>query len=248
MADLAITASQVAPAETPQFEEGVAGEAILPGQAVYKRASDSKFMLADADASAAAAAARGVAVGQAAADGQRITVQRAGHVTIGAAASVTVGELYVLSGNPGGIAPAADLASGDYVTVLGGWRLDEPNPSRNQRVGDPKAVMPAGSLRDRLELRGKTTTGRTASGKPIEDWVTESFMSCAVRALSGDALVQAQQFHERVRFKIRTRYRTDVTTDKRLRFGDRIFHIHYVIDPDSRRRWTDIFCEERTET
>ena len=119
MADLSITAAQVLPGADAILEHGTAGAAVTPGQPVYKDASDHKWKLADADSTSAIASARGVAVSQSAADGQSISVQTGGTLTLGAGAGPAVGTIYVLSGTAGGIAPAADLASGDRTTILG---------------------------------------------------------------------------------------------------------------------------------
>jgi hypothetical protein len=42
-----------------------------------------------------------------------------GTITIGAGASVTAGEIFVLSCDADKIAPEADLAASDYVSILG---------------------------------------------------------------------------------------------------------------------------------
>jgi hypothetical protein len=44
---------------------------------------------------------------------------RGGYLTLGAAAAPTVGIIYCVSATAGGIAPSADLTTGDYVTILG---------------------------------------------------------------------------------------------------------------------------------
>lgn len=119
MADLTITPAQVLPGSDAIFSEGVAGAAITPGQSVYQDGSDAnKWKLADADSTILTAAARGIAVGQAAADGQRITVQTGGTITLGAGAAPTLGIIYVVSGTAGGIAPSP-AGSGDWTTILG---------------------------------------------------------------------------------------------------------------------------------
>lgn len=119
MADITITTANVAEGSNAVVEHGTAGAAITIGQAVYKDSSDSKWKLADADNSAATAGSNdiGIALTEADADGQRISVQKRGDINLGA--TLTVGEIYVLSGTAGGIAPEADLASNDWVTVLG---------------------------------------------------------------------------------------------------------------------------------
>lgn len=123
MADLSITATNVEESNSPVILTGRAAEAITAGQALY-RLADSTYGLADADnASALIHKAVGIALNPAAA-GQRISLQTAGRINIGA--TVTVGEIYVLSGTAGGIAPEADLAAGDEVVILGvGYDADE---------------------------------------------------------------------------------------------------------------------------
>lgn len=116
MADLSITASQVLPPATGgRYETLLAGAAITAGQLCYKDGTSAK--LVDNDA-AASASIRGVALNDAA-SGQKITLQTGGTVTIGAAASVAQGVIYGSSSTAGGIAPSADFASADYVSILG---------------------------------------------------------------------------------------------------------------------------------
>lgn len=49
--------------------------------------------------------------------GQPLTVLLSGPITIGA--TMTAGTIYTLSETPGGIQPATDLGSGEYVSVIG---------------------------------------------------------------------------------------------------------------------------------
>ena len=74
-------------------------------------------MKADANsATAAARAARGIAV-NGASDGQPLTIQKSGDITLGAV--LVAGTDYYLSDTPGGIAPRADIGAGEYVCLLG---------------------------------------------------------------------------------------------------------------------------------
>lgn len=118
MVALSITASQVQPGSTAVVKSGTAGATITAGDAVYLDSSDNKLKLADADNSAATAAARGIAL-NGGADGQPIDYQDAQSITLGAGASMTVGEIYCVGTTPGDIIPEGDLGSNDYVTVLG---------------------------------------------------------------------------------------------------------------------------------
>lgn len=117
MADISITAANVVKGSNAVVEAGTAGAAITAGQVVYKDAADGKYKLADADsATAAAKAPRGIAL-NGASDGQPLSIIRSGDVTIGA--TLTPGTAYYLSPVAGGIAPLADVASGDDVVLLG---------------------------------------------------------------------------------------------------------------------------------
>lgn len=125
MADLVITQAQVLLVSGPS-ENGLGGEAILPGQAVYRRTSDRKWMLAQADGTAEQAGVGtdlGIALNECDADGQPITVARAGaRVTLGAGAAPAASAIYVVSATLGGIAAAADIVTAGHrrsVLALG---------------------------------------------------------------------------------------------------------------------------------
>lgn len=118
MADLTITAANVVAGSNAKKTSGIAGAAITAGQVVYlDSANTGKWQLADTDsATAAVRQPHGIAL-HAASLNQPIEVQTAGDITIGA--TVAAGVVYYLSGTPGGICPVADVASGDYPSVIG---------------------------------------------------------------------------------------------------------------------------------
>lgn len=122
MADLTITAAQVLPgAESAgaQFAQGIAGASITAGQVLYLDPTANTYKLADNnDTSETLSIAAGIAL-HAAGSGQPIRLQTAGPITIGAGAAPAVGTVYVLSATAGGIAPVADLATGNRTTILG---------------------------------------------------------------------------------------------------------------------------------
>lgn len=116
MADLTITPASVIAGSNSRKEAGTAGATITAGMVVYKGPT-GRFVLADADsATAAARAPYGIAL-NGASDGQPLTVHRSGDITIGA--TLTAGAEYVLSDEPGVIGVRADLATGDYIVVIG---------------------------------------------------------------------------------------------------------------------------------
>lgn len=113
--DITITAANVVVVSgTP--EVGTAGAAITAGQAVYRDATDNKIKLADSNATAPTADVVGIAV-TGAANGQAVAFLSTGVINIGA--TLTQGETYILSANPGGVAPIADIVTGWRLTYIG---------------------------------------------------------------------------------------------------------------------------------
>jgi hypothetical protein len=116
MADITVTAANVAPGTGAVVVTGTFGETVTAGQAVYLKSSDSEWYLANADA-ATTDDVVGIAL-NGGANGQPGSVQTRGQITIGG--TVAIGTVYVLSAAAaGGIAPVADLAATNLVTVVG---------------------------------------------------------------------------------------------------------------------------------
>lgn len=117
MADLTITAASVLAGSGARRVIGTAGASVTAGQVVYLDSATATYKLADNNsATAEVRAPAGIAL-HAAASGQPLAVHTSGPITIGAA--LTAGVAYYLSDTPGGICPVADLASGEYPTILG---------------------------------------------------------------------------------------------------------------------------------
>lgn len=117
MADLAIVPSQVVPGPGAQLVRGTAGDAITAGEPCALEAATQRYRYAFS-AIQARATCVGIAL-HAAAVGQPLTLQRAGDIILGAGAAPVVGDIYVLSRNAARIAPAADLVTGNYTSVVG---------------------------------------------------------------------------------------------------------------------------------
>lgn len=116
MADIVVTAANVAHGANALIKVGTAGATITAGQPVYLDSATGKYKLADNNLSAAAANAIGIAL-NGCSDGQPIqVVYDDDDFTPGA--TLTLGTIYVLSATAGGIAPSADLASGNYMAIL----------------------------------------------------------------------------------------------------------------------------------
>lgn len=116
MADIVITAANVVAGAGAVTETRLAAATIAAGEVVYLDAN-SRYNLADTDsATALVRKPRGIALNGGAA-GQPIQIIRSGDVTLGSVLTRAVA--YYLSGNPGKIAPIADVATGDYTAILG---------------------------------------------------------------------------------------------------------------------------------
>ncbi|MGE0845835.1 MAG: hypothetical protein AB7L41_06165 [Flavobacteriaceae bacterium] len=117
MTDISITAANVVKGANAVTESGIAGATITAGQAVYLDSATGKYKLADSnDATAAVRQPRGIAL-NGASDGQPLTIQKSGDITIGA--TLTAGVAYYLSDTAGGICPVADVGSGEYACIIG---------------------------------------------------------------------------------------------------------------------------------
>lgn len=117
MADIVITAANVAPSTGARQKQAIAGEAITQGQFVYIEAATGHVKKANAVTSAATAAGVGIAL-TAGSTGQPVLYQTSGDIVIGA--TLTQGAPYFLSGAAnGGICPGTDLTT-NWITRMAG--------------------------------------------------------------------------------------------------------------------------------
>lgn len=116
MADVSITAANVRPSTDAKVRVVTAGATVTAGQPVYKDTSDSNEWKGCDNDAAASAKCEGIAMTNAA-DGEGLVILTEGSWTAGG--TLTKGTVYFVSGNAGGIAPAADVTSAKYVTPIG---------------------------------------------------------------------------------------------------------------------------------
>ena len=117
MADLTITAANVAAVSTNRIERKYnAGATITAGQAVVLNSSGVYVLADNNSATAALRVPDGIAL-NGASSGQPLAVLKGGDVTIGA--TLTPGLAYYLSDTPGGIGVVGDLSTGEYPCVIG---------------------------------------------------------------------------------------------------------------------------------
>jgi hypothetical protein len=117
LADISITAANVVAGANARTLDGIAGATITAGQLVYRDSVTGKYLLSDADsATVAARSVDGIALNSASLN-QPLGVQIDGEITIGG--TLTANAVYILSGTAGGIAPLADLSTGEYYVQVG---------------------------------------------------------------------------------------------------------------------------------
>jgi hypothetical protein len=115
MTDLVITAASVTWVGGVRPIVGQGGEAGTPGQPVYLDTTTNTYKLTDGDLDAASVCA-GILL-DTMVSGRPCLIAPPGAV-INIGATVTLGTVYVCSLTAGGVAPWADLSTGDYVTIL----------------------------------------------------------------------------------------------------------------------------------
>jgi hypothetical protein len=113
---LSITASGFIPSPNAKIQQGIAGETITQGQTLYKKSSDNRLWLGDANSSAETALIVGLACNAASAGQPVDYVYEDDDLTVGATLVTT--SVYVASATAGAIDAASAIVSGWYVTVL----------------------------------------------------------------------------------------------------------------------------------
>ena len=89
-------------------------------------------------------------------------------------------------------------------------------------------MIRAGKLRHRVTLQAKSVT-RDDMGGEIIVWTDVATVYAQVEALSGRALMAAQQAQSEVSGRILLRHRADIQPDWRVVHGSDIYAIHAII-------------------
>lgn len=121
MADLTITAADVAPVSVIEQSTGPANEVVDAGEAVYMLAASGKYALADEDGTWPTKRVKGISITSAVANGT-ITVVQKGIVDLGDALDgMDYGDPVFLSDTPGKLADADPGAGVIVGQVVPGW-------------------------------------------------------------------------------------------------------------------------------
>jgi len=114
MADINFTENSIKPGANAQKQRGTFGGTITQGMPVYLITATNRWGIGDCETSATTAAIVGIAL-TAGVNGQPGIIQTAGNLTCD---NVVAGETYILSA-AGGVCPISDVATNDYVTIIG---------------------------------------------------------------------------------------------------------------------------------
>ncbi|WP_435007991.1 phage head closure protein [Tundrisphaera lichenicola] len=102
----------------------------------------------------------------------------------------------------------------------------------------------AASLRHKVVIQSvsQVTDGQ---GGFTETWADGATVWCSITPIKAYERVQAMQMQTPVSHKIVMRYRSDVTTANRLRFGSRVFEVKEAINVEERGRILQIKALEQ---
>lgn len=107
---------------------------------------------------------------------------------------------------------------------------------------------------DRVSQLKKRVTIQTLSvlsdgqGGWSESWVDGDTVWASIEPLKGYERFQAMQMQTPVTHKLGMRYRSDVNTGIRLKYGDRIFSVEEVLNVNEDSRFLEIKAVERVVT
>ncbi len=103
-----------------------------------------------------------------------------------------------------------------------------------------------GRLRNRVSILERATTLDSLGRQVRSDsaWVETCRPFAAIRELSGNEAEQARQISAEATILIEIWWRPGVSSQNRVRFGDRTFEIRAAIDPDAQKRDLFLYCSE----
>ena len=104
-----------------------------------------------------------------------------------------------------------------------------------------------GRMRHRVTIQKPTATTDTGGGSSIS-WGLLKEVFADIQPQSGNYGSEHEQEKEKITHKLIMRYRADIGTNYRIKFGTRIFNIHTIINEDERDRFLILQCQEGAVT
>lgn len=101
----------------------------------------------------------------------------------------------------------------------------------------------AGDLNERVTIQRRGFT-RDAIGAQIEAWQVRATVWAQVQPMSAGEQYRRQQIQAKADWKVTVRYNADIVPSDRLSWRGRTLEIKGILNPDMRRRFLDLACEE----
>jgi SPP1 family predicted phage head-tail adaptor len=105
--------------------------------------------------------------------------------------------------------------------------------------------MQVGRLRKRLELQSPNKT-QNAYGEEVSPFMTYATVWGSIEPLQGKEMERARQINALISHKVRIRYRSGVSPRFRIKYGERIFDVNAVLNPEERNIELLLYCTEVT--
>ena len=100
-----------------------------------------------------------------------------------------------------------------------------------------------GEMRHRLTFQKPEKTPDGYKGHTVK-WLDVVTVWASIEPLSSREYFYAHQIKNEVSHRARTRFRTDVAPEMRIKHGERIFAIESIIDLEERHQFLEILCRE----
>lgn len=101
--------------------------------------------------------------------------------------------------------------------------------------------LPAGKFDRRITLQQKSVT-RAGNGEEVVSWVAVAELWARVEPIRGREFFAAAEMHDATDHRVTIRYRTGVTRDMRVMWGEQPLDIVSVIDVNARRENLELMC------
>lgn len=105
--------------------------------------------------------------------------------------------------------------------------------------------MRSGRLKKRVILQSATET-QDAHGQPVKTWSNEAEVWAGVEPVRGSEAIVARQMAATALVRIVIRYRSTVTTDWRVVYGNTTYEIESIIDHNSAHVFLELMCRSTT--
>jgi SPP1 family predicted phage head-tail adaptor len=100
------------------------------------------------------------------------------------------------------------------------------------------------TFRKRVTIQNKSTVSDGQGGQ-TETWNNGSTVWASIEPLKAYERYQAMQMQVPVTHKVTMRYTDEITSASRLLYGDRVFWVKEIIDPEERQRFLVLKAIER---